>query len=96
MLSCSECKYFLPHIIYRYIGFCSMENRIIFEDDEACSKYFNRVSELYRVVNKEPLYCVSCNCPLFSAEEYKEHRKDMIYQDFYVDEFIYEEIYAGD
>jgi len=87
----------LSLIIYiSMLGICRLESDVVFDEDMACMNYSDYTVKLSKVTDIEPLYCTSCDDILLSKDEYKEHEKDKVYSEFFIDECVYEESYAGD
>jgi len=84
---CGACNWWRPHVIYSYIGLCTLHSRMTLEDD-SCKDYtpLKLDSEYY--------WCVTCRMRL-TREEAVEHasRGHRIYRSAYVDPDIREEIY---
>jgi len=89
-MSCSKCAYWLPHVHYPMVGYCTLLNTITFEDYycEGYSKVDVEVDRFY--------WCSTCRVRL-TREEARHHWSlgHRISRGAYVDPDVREEIYEG-
>jgi hypothetical protein len=86
---CAYCKYWRPHVVYDYIGYCDKHNKLTFEDDTCL--YF----EPLEIKDEEFYWCSSCKTRI-TGEEAKEYLKKghRIHRGAYVEPDIRDELYS--
>ncbi|MEB3779762.1 MAG: hypothetical protein GSR85_05985 [Desulfurococcales archaeon] len=87
---CRECINWRPHVHYSYVGYCTIHNKLTFEDD-SCSDY-----EPIRIDGRRFYWCVTCKTRLY-MDEARIHmaRGHRVYIGAYVDPDVRDEIYEA-
>ena len=86
---CATCKYWRPHVVFDYIGFCEKHKKLTLEDD-TCPFY-----EPLEIREGELYWCSTCKTRV-SWEEAREYvRKGYrLHRSAYVEPDIREELYS--
>jgi hypothetical protein len=86
---CANCKYWRPHVVYEYIGFCDKLGKLTFDDDTC--PYFEPLG----VKDDEFYWCSTCKTRITGEEAREYLRKGhRIHRGAYVEPDIREELYS--
>lgn len=76
-MSCRDCNYYVPHAIYRYIGFCEKEQRVVVGEEYRKCGYFQRSpdSAIREAIEARGwIYCADCYMPIYDYETALQHK----------------------
>ncbi|MEM2137332.1 MAG: hypothetical protein QXI93_05190 [Candidatus Methanomethylicia archaeon] len=94
---CGKCIKYLAHPVFPYIGKCNDLSKMVVKTNKPCQNYVEltliEIKDSYDRGNI--LYCLTCREPLYTFEEFLEHKEHDTVQEFLIDEVILEEVRSG-
>lgn len=75
-MSCEDCEHYIPHSVYRYIGFCEKQGKVVFNETPTDCDTVNKMAmdDLSLVFESTGwIYCIDCKAPIFEMEEAVKH-----------------------
>ncbi len=75
-MNCEDCKHYIPHSVYKYIGFCEEKGKVVFNESPTDCDAVNKMTmdNLQSVFESLGwVYCIDCRAPVFEIDEARRH-----------------------
>jgi len=75
-MNCEDCGRYIPHSVYKYIGFCEEQGKVVFNEpptncDTVSKTTMDSLSSVFGSLGW--VYCIDCKAPIFEMEEAVKH-----------------------